>query len=154
MKTLLFILSLVGFLNSCAPAKKIDKGTEFQYSLKHALIPAALSFQSGAFYGVHETVVHHPDRIPERWNKQWWDNRLSWTNKGETFIGKTIGSFGSDAKHTFGPLHRWHLFGAGLSIGIGQKRKWWHYAIDAGVSFVAFSAGFHSVYSIGFRQKH
>ncbi len=138
MKTILLILFTA--LSSCS------------YNYRHAIAPAALSAVSGACYGVHETVVHHPDRIPDTWNRQWWDSRISWTNKGTTTWGKTFGSTGSDAKHTFGPLHRWTLFGAGITVGIGKRRPWWHYGIDAAVSFAAFSIGFHSTYTIAFRQ--
>lgn len=127
--------------------------------------PAALCVISGASYGVHETVVHHPDRIPKSWDQQWWDSRLSWTNKGDTFLGKTIGSFGTDAKHTFGPIHRWTLYGAGAwdgfimkgksedySSAYGKKRPAIHYVLDIGFKFAAFSLGFHASYSLSFKR--
>ncbi len=127
--------------------------------------PAVLAGISGASYGVHETVVHHPWRIPKSWDQQWWDSRLSWPKKGNTFLGKTIGSFGTDAKHTFGPIHRWTLYGAGAWSGLGmkasaeqygsvfgKKRPAIHYVLDIGLNFVAFSVGFHATYSLAFNH--
>lgn len=50
--------------------------------------------------------------------------------------------------------HRVTLFGAGISAGIvynrGEKRKWWHYAVDAAITYAAFTVGFHSIYSLAF----
>ena len=117
---------------------------------------------SGASWGFHETSVHHPDRFPESWNKQFWDNDLSWRNKyqdgnpamGPNYWGSTtVLAWTTDAKHLFGTIHRGTLFAAGLTITIGekQKRKWWHYAADIGLSYLAFTGGFHATYSLAFR---
>jgi len=120
---------------------------------KPRVYSVVLSAFSGASYGVHETVVHHPYRIPKSWDQQYWDARISWTNKyaedgSEKFFGSTTFlAWTTDAKHLFGTVHRATLFGAGVTIGIGEKRPVWHYLCDAGLSFVAFSIGFHSVYS-------
>lgn len=130
------------------------------YEWKRAVWPASFSFVSGAAWGVHETVVHHPDRLPVGWNRQWWDGRVSWRNKyrngdpgqGPAYFGSTTFLvWTTDAKHLFGSVHRWTFFAAGVTVTIGERRPWWHYAVDAGVSFVAFSVGFHGVYSAGFR---
>lgn len=52
-------------------------------------------------------------------------------------------------------MHRAAMVGIGLSFGlqyrIGERRKWWHYAADAGICFAAYSIGFHGVYSVAFR---
>jgi len=120
-----------------------------------------LSFVSGASWGGHETFVHHPDRMPESWNPQFWDNSQSWRNKyqgglpenGPKYFGSTTFLvWTTDAKHLSATVHRVTLLGAGACITIGERRKWWRYAIDAGVSFVSFSAGFHSIYSIAFKK--
>lgn len=142
MRYLLVIL-LLGMLLHCGFAQR--------WNPKEAILPASLAFASGAAWGMHETCVHHPDRLPASWNKQWWDARVSWTNKGTSLWGSTYGAFGKDAKHTFGTLHRWTGFAAGVTVGIGAKRPWWHYALDAAVSSAAFSIGFHTVYTVVFR---
>ena len=123
---------------------------------KRTGIAAGLSFASGVCYGIHETVVHHPSRIPEGWNKQWWDASESWRNKykdGDPEAGPAFpGSRGAlvwttDAKHLFGAGYRVTLFGAGVTIGLGEKRKVKHYLRDALVSALAFQAGFYLTYN-------
>lgn len=155
MRTLLLLLLFGLCAASCAaPKKHIDTGTEVmgKYSLRRAAASGALAFVSGASWGVHETVVHHPNRIPDSWNRQWWDARISWTNKGTGLWGRTFGAFGSDAKHTFGTLHRWSGYGSGLVITIGERRPWRYVLLDAAIGFAGFSAGFHGVYSLYFKE--
>lgn len=133
----------------------IDKGL-FN---KRTGIAAGLSFASGVFYGIHETVVHKPSRIPDDWNQQWWDASESWRNKykngnpqeGAAFPG-SMGAFvwTTDAKHFFGAGYRVTMFGAGLTIGMGEKRKFKHYLRDCLVSAAAFQLGFHLSYNTRF----
>lgn len=157
MKTL-FIC--VVFLFGCVAPKKIDTGTEFRQAYRPAYTAAALSLVSGACYGVHETVVHHPDRIPEGWNRQWWDSRLSWRNKykngdpeqGPAWFASEHITFGQDAKHTFATAYKYHTLGAGIAIGIGSRRPVLHYLYDIGIAVAMSAIGFHSTYSILFKQ--
>lgn len=163
MKRIPFLIAMI-LLAGCARQRYNDlpKGTDFsaRYDLKKAAVSAGLAAISGAAWGLHETAVHHPDRIPAGWNRQWWDGRVSWRNKyrhgdpaaGPAYLGSTtLLVWTTDAKHLFGALHRTALFGSAVVIGIGQRRPVWHYLLDAGISFVAFSAGFHGVYSIAFQ---
>ena len=133
-------------------------GIYFDHGLfnKRTGIAAGLSFASGMMYGIHETVVHHPDRIPDTWNRQWWDASESWRNKsrgGDPEQGPAFpGSRGAlvwttDAKHLFGAGYRVTMFGAGLTIGLGEKRKIKHYLRDCLVSAAAFQLGFHLSYN-------
>lgn len=120
------------------------------------VLPVVLSAVSGASYGIHETVVHKPFRIPDGWNRQYWDASVSWTNKykdnnpdaGSAFPGSTtVFVWTTDAKHLFGTVHRTTLFGAGVTITLGEKRPIWHYLLDGAISYAAFAASFHAVYS-------
>lgn len=155
---MLFICAVLLF--GCVAPKTIDTGTEFKQAYHPAYIPVALSLVAGACYGFHETVVHHPDRIPEGWNKQWWDGRQSWRNKykdgdpakGPVWFGAEYVTFGQDAKHTFATGYRYHTLGAGIAIGIGKRRPALHYLYDIGISIAASAIGFHTTYSILFRQ--
>jgi hypothetical protein len=141
------------------PRLNLPPAKAVKYNWKNAVIPAALSFASGMAWGFHETSVHHPSRYPDTWNRRFWDNSVSWTNKyragdpaqGEAFLGSTTFlAWTTDAKHLFGTVHRGTLFAAGVTLTIGQKRPWWHYIADAGISYAAFATGFHSIYSITF----
>lgn len=164
MKTLLlFSASLLLF--SCAtPRKPSNLQGELDFSAAQGWRPhytgAALACVSGAAWGVHETSVHHPDRFPSSWNKQFWDNRESWRNKyrdgdpskGPAYPGSTtVLAWTTDAKHLFGTVHRTSLYASAVVITIGRRRPVAHYLLDAGLSFAAFSLGFHGIYSLAFR---
>ena len=137
------------------PAKKT---TAIKYDLNRIILPASLAFVSGASWGIHETCVNWPDRIPPSWNEYFWDNRVSWENKWKRsedgqliqpliprfFGANTFLVATTDAKHLFASVHRWGMLGTGISIGIGQKRPWWHYAADAGISALAYGIGFQT----------
>lgn len=130
-----------------------------KYSLKRAILPASLAFAAGASWGFHETSVNWPDRIPDSWNQQFWDGRISWRNKyknGDTwqfpeklepkFWGSTTFlAWTTDSKHLFALTHRWSQLGAGVAIGVGKKRPWWHYGLDVAISAAAYTAGFYVV---------
>ncbi len=167
-KTLIALLLIPGFLYSqvltpipqpgeaqvvVIPAVKPKPGA-YKFPLRSALF----GFGSGAAWGIHETCVNWPDRIPPSWNERFWDNRVSWENKwkrgedGQLIQPLTPRFWGSstflvattDAKHLFASVHRWGMMGAGISIGIGQKRPWWHYAADVGISALAYGIGFQT----------
>lgn len=120
-------------------------------------VPAVgLALLSGALYGAHETIVHHPHRIPAGWNQTFWNNDISWRNKyaggmpenGPRFPGSTtVFAWATDAKHLLGTGHRATLFMSGVTITLGEKKPVWHYAVDAALSSVAFGLGFHTIYS-------
>ena len=125
---------------------------------------ASLSFLSGMSWGVHETISHHygafENAIPYA-NDSYWDPSRSWKNKyrggnpdsGEKFPGaSTVFVSITDAKHLLTSIHRISYFAAGLTVMIGEKRPWWHYALDIGVSFISFSLGFHSMYTVLFSK--
>lgn len=128
-------------------------------SYRPRLAPIGLALVSGASYGLHETLVHHPHSIPAGWNKRFWDNRESWRNKyrngdpgaGPAYFGSTTFlAWTTDGKHLTGTFHRGTLFATGVTVSIGERRPALHYLFDAGLSFLAFSAGFHGVYSFMF----
>lgn len=47
--------------------------------------------------------------------------------------------------------HNATLFGAGVSIAIGKRRKWWRYAVDDGTAMAAYSASNFLTYNILYR---
>jgi hypothetical protein len=142
-------------VNVVPPSKKTEAA---KYDLSRIILPASLAFVAGASWGIHETCVNWPDRIPPSWNEHFWDNRVSWENKwkrgedGQLIQPLTPRFWGSstflvattDAKHLFASVHRWGMLGTGISIGIGQKRPWWHYAADVGISALAYVIGFQT----------
>lgn len=129
------------------------------YRWKKAGFGAALAFVSGASNGMHEVSVHHPHKLPNSWNKQFWDARISWVNKydqgnpdlGPAYFGSTTFlAWTTDSKHLFGTLHRFFGYGAVFTITLGEKKPWYHYVFDFLICGAAYSAGFHTVYSLAF----
>ena len=129
------------------------------------IAPIALSFAAGQANGIHEAVHYHWPAFQSRFpnaNPQFWNPAISWENKyaggryvngGERFPGSTtVFAWTTDAKHLFGSGHRAFLFGAGVTLTLGEKRHWSHYVADGLLSFAAYSAGFHLWYS-GIIQK-
>lgn len=110
------------------------------YRFQGAIIPAGLSLISGAGLGVHEKIVNHWPVFHARFpnlNPQYWNPELSWKNKHWRDVPAQI----SDAKHVAMTIHNITLFTAGASITIGEKRCWWHYLADAGISLFFYSLG-------------
>ena len=120
-----------------------------------------LMFISGAADGMTQVIAFHPDRFfahhPNA-NRQFWDNSISWRNKyrngdpeqGRAFVGSTTWlAWTTDAYHLFRTTSRLTAV-AGLTIplykGSGKKLK--HYAAEIGLSGLAWSAGFHTTYTL------
>lgn len=60
-----------------------------------------LQFIAGASDGIREQVLYHPNELFAQYpnlNRQWWDSRISWTNKNH--MSPLLVSF-SDANHFF-----------------------------------------------------
>lgn len=142
-----------------------------RYNFKRAIVPASLSFVSGASWGIHEVTAHHFSSVQAkhpRINPQFWNPAESWKNKyingdpeqGRTrFAGIIIPAHVTDAKHIFASVNQITAVGAGGAIGFSigidigrnkdkkQRRPFWHYGLDAVISFAAYSAGNALFYS-------
>lgn len=118
-----------------------------RYNWKHALVPAGLMFAAGATWATHETVVHHnpqffkvfPNASRRFWGPESWRNKYV-DGVPEKGRNKTPVWF-TDGKHLTASAHHTLLFAAGMTITLGEKRPVWHYALDVGISFAAYSAG-------------
>ena len=112
------------------------------------IAPLALSFAAGAAWGLHEKTAHHWTEFHARFpsaNPGFWNPAVSWRNKyrnGEPEQGRNnTPIWATDAKHMLSSGNQVLIFAAGATITIGKKRKWWHYAADAGISFAAYTIG-------------
>lgn len=118
-----------------------------KYSLKRAILPASLSFAAGAAWGTNQTLQHQnaeffkvfPNASKKFWGADSWKNKYNDFDPANGRNGTPI--WFTDGKHLTASFTQVCLFGAGVSIGIGEKRPFWHYLADAGISFVAYSAG-------------
>lgn len=132
MKTLLFILLFA--TNATAQITELAKQ---KYDWKRAIAPASLCFVSGAAWGLHESTAHHWPKFQARFpnaNPGFWNPAVSHEMKAA--IGYKF-----DAKHLLASTTQVTGFAAGFTIAIGQKRPWWHYALDAGIGFGAYTLG-------------
>ena len=134
-----------------------------KYNWKKAAVVGGFGFVSGAAWGLHETSVHKPWNFPSTWNGQYWNASQSWTNKyknGDVLQGPRFPlSTGAlvmftDAKHLTASIHKVGLLGAGITIGIGVRRPWWHYAADAVIGFAAYSTAFHMGYTYNMWKRN
>lgn len=120
-----------------------------------------LMFISGAADGMTQVIAFHPDRFfaqhPNA-DRQFWDNSISWRNKyrngdpqqGRAFVGSTTWlAWTTDAYHLFRTTSRLTAV-AGLTIPLykGSGKKLRHYAAEIGLSGLAWSAGFHTTYTL------
>ena len=171
-------LLLVALLFGALPTfSQKPKSIEFDgiktYSITREAMPAVefntnriplklgLMFISGAADGMTQVIAFHPDKFfaqhPNA-DRQFWDNQISWRNKyrngdpeqGRAFIGSTTWlAWTTDAYHLFRTTSRLTAV-AGLTIPLykGSGKKLRHYAAEIGLSGLAWSAGFHTTYSL------
>lgn len=146
-----------------APKKPSAIGSFFKpirtYRLRKSLIlPASLAFVSGAAWGTHEVVENHNHRIfrmfpganPRFWGPESWKNKY-WGFNPENGRNKTPIYF-TDADHLLASTTQVLAFSAGATIMLGEDRPVVHYLIDAGLTFVAYTAGNVLTYNIIFRK--
>ena len=121
------------------------------YDWKHAIAPAALSFSAGAAWGTHETLMHHYPKFQRAFpnaDPQWWNPAISWENKHKSDVPVWF----SDAKHTLASTSQVCLFGAGLTITLGERRPILHHLLDIGISAGAYTLGNMTTYNWIFKN--
>lgn len=146
------------------PELHIPEPGEFEFNTANFVYRATAMFLSGACEGVAETLKFrynrferiHPGAPANRWNPE-----ISWKGKykngdpaqGPAFFGSTTFLvWTTDRYHLFRTASR--VSGAvGLTIPVweGSGKKLRHYAAEVGGSFLVWSAGFHTTYSLIYR---
>lgn len=124
-----------------------------KYKWQRAIAPASLSFAAGAAWGTNQILVNKNEnffRVFPNANRRFW-GADSWKNKYNNFNPEN-GRNGTpiwftDGKHLTASFTQVCLFGAGVTIGIGEKRPFWHYVADVGISFAAYSVGNYLTYN-------
>ena len=77
-------------------------------------------------------------------NPKFWNPAVSWETR--QYLGYKF-----DAKHMLASTTQITGFGAGIVIGIGERRPFWHYVLDAGISFAAYTVGNAITYDLLYR---
>lgn len=119
------------------------------YNFKRAAVASAPAFVGGAAYGLHEATQHHYSDFQARFPKadpNFWNPAVS--HEKPIYL-----AYKFDAKHMLATTTQLALGATGATIAFGKKRPWWHYALDAGISFGAYSLGNHITYK-GIYLKH
>lgn len=126
----------------------------------------ALAFVAGLAYGLHETLHYHYGSFqeicktadPEYWNPaESWRNKYENRdpNKGADFFGsKTFLVWTTDAKHILGSINRLALIfaamAAGYAVANSGRTKLLTIPATYTLIFLAYSCGFHLVYTLIF----
>lgn len=131
---------------------------QYKFKLKKEIVPLSLTFGAGMMDGMRDALLFHYDRVDGKLhlNDKFWNYTVSHTNKyknnnpneGEKFLGsKTIFVFTTDGIHLTKFINNLLTSGAiALKITM-DKKKWWHYIVDAGLYWLVNRAGFTLIYS-------
>jgi hypothetical protein len=115
---------------------------------------AVIVFIAGAIDGLIETLQHHYGAFASKFptaNPYWWNPELSWQNKGDGILSRTLFVPFSDAYHFFRLIWRWLFFaGSGLAgyLAPAAASVWlWRYVgTTTIICLAAYSSGFYIVY--------
>ena len=126
-----------------------------KYEWKRAIVPASLSFTSGAAWGVNQVNAQHSEQMFAKYpglSRKWWGPD-SWKNKYVDFNPENgrnaVPIWFTDAQHFTASMTQITIAGAGVSVPLCRQRgKGWHYALDAGISFASYSLGNYLTYNI------
>lgn len=117
---------------------------------------AALSLATAsASDALVETLLHHYPAFSARFpgaDPYWWNPALSWPNKGDGLLSRTVLVWTTDAYHCFRFAARVLLvLGAGvfaLTSPLPFSSVWWRWAALVGVAMAtAWLVGFYAVYA-------
>ncbi|RTL05510.1 hypothetical protein EKK58_07615 [Candidatus Dependentiae bacterium] len=148
MKYKILVLLFLPFLSFAQPKLDINK----------ILIGSAIGFMGGVASGYHEVTLHHYPKfkaIHPYANDEYFNPELSWVRKykdwplntdARYFGSKDILVWTTDFYHLTNTIDRISFLSATLVVTIGEKKPWWHYAINVGSTLLARRIGFGLVY--------
>lgn len=120
---------------------------------KNDLWIMALQVIAGGADGMREQVLYHPNELFAQHpflNRQWWDSRISWTNKDHQ--SKWLVSL-SDANHFFKSVYTYaDLVSIGLSAAEIKNFSWKNAVKKIVMGVVARKVGFYTVYNLHFNN--
>lgn len=141
VKCLLFI-ALAAFLSSCGTSRP------FVGEVGRVAAVTGLSFASGASWGLHEATAHHWEKFHATFpgaDPRYWDPKESWKNKyvaRDPSLGRNrVPLVFTDAKHLLASANQGFIFGAGLTVTIGERSGWKVYATRVAGSAVGYYLG-------------
>lgn len=122
------------------------------------IFAAACVFVAAASDGLTETLLHHYPTFSSRFpgaNPYWWNPALSWENKGDNFLTRTLLAWMTDAYHFTRFLSRVLLASGFLLFGMTSplpfSLTWWRWFLIFGPALIgAWLLGFYLSYSVLF----
>lgn len=160
----LLIIFLLGAVTLNAQTPQIPMSDKTEYNWKRGAACFGLGLLNGTINGVHETLNYHYERFQERHpnaNPQYWNPQQSWTNKykngdaqqGPKYFGSTTFLvLTTDGIHVINTLQRVSMPPLGIIIVFGDKKPWWHYAINAVAGYVGYITAFHLTYNVYYKE--
>jgi len=148
MKYKILVLLFLPFLSFAQPKLDINK----------ILIGSAIGFMGGVASGYHEVTLHHYPKfkaIHPYANDKYFNPTESWVAKykngdpmqGEAFwLSTSVLVPFTDFYHFTNMMDRTSFLCATMYVTIGEKKPWWHYAINVGSTLLARRIGFGLVY--------
>lgn len=125
-------------------------GQSKSYDLKRGLLRGSTMLIPGISGGLHEVIQHRYPNFKKRFpkaNDRFWNPEVSWEEKyKDPYPGSRMFPVFTDAYHLTNAINSVGLIGSSIFITIGEKRPWWHYAIDFGIGFAFYGMGTNATY--------
>lgn len=131
-----------------------------KWNYNRTLVACGIGFVGGVAYGYHEVLNYHYSKfkaVHPKADDQFWNPDISWLNKYKDyrlygnkerfFLSTSLLVWTTDASHPVAALSNLSLIGGTCVITIGEKRKWWEYAIDIVAMSTARAIGFQLIYN-------
>jgi len=122
------------------------------------ILAAACILVAAISDGLTETLLHHYSAFSDRFpgaNPYWWNPALSWGNKGDNFLTRTLLAWMTDAYHFTRFVSRLLLASGFLLFGLTSplpfSLTWWRWFLIFGSALVGvWLVGFYLSYSVLF----
>jgi hypothetical protein len=141
---LLVFVVAISSENSFAQKPKCEK-----YDWKRGLIRGSAFIIPGITKATHEVLLNRyydfNGKFPNA-NDGYWNPEISWQRKYENPypLAEHFPAF-TDGHHLLNFIHTNSLVGA-VTLTFGEKRKWWHYALDIGIGMAYYGAASNLTY--------
>lgn len=112
-------------------------------------VSLSFAFTSGASHGINQKIWHHyPEfkRTFPRAKDQFWNPRISWQNK----YNSRLPVWFTDAHHLTNTTTQVAIFSSGIFMK--KRSKKYHYILDLGFNFLAYSFGNYLTFNAIYRK--
>lgn len=145
-RTLMIFLSLcVITISGFSQGQSSSGFSQKPYNWKKGILKGSSYIIPGVASGLHEAILHHYPKFKDKFpgaNDRFWNPKDSWERKyDDPYPGSRMFPVFTDAYHLTNAIKTGGLIGCTMFVTIGEKRPWWHYALDLGIGFAFYSVG-------------